>query len=89
MLGYALAAIAVGLLIGYPAREGATAHADWWAFTFPLGAFTVATMNLAAAWQLPALDAVGGILSLALAAFWATVTLKTVSGLRTGQIWRR
>lgn len=82
-------AIAATLLTRYLRAGRLPFHVGWWAFTFPLGAFTVATMNLAAAWQLPALDAVGGILYLALAAFWATVTLKTVSGLRTGQIWRR
>jgi C4-dicarboxylate transporter/malic acid transport protein len=82
-------AIAVTLLIRYLRAGKLPFHLGWWAFTFPVGAFTVATMNLAAAWQLPALDLVAGVLYLMLTVFWATVTVQTLQGLRTGHIWRR
>ena len=81
--------IAVSLLVRYVRAGGFTFHLGWWAFTFPLGAFTVATLTLARAWQTPALDAVAALLYLGLLAFWVVVGTRTVRGMVTGHIWQR
>lgn len=81
--------LAVALLVRY-ARAGVIPfHLGWWAFTFPLGAFTVATLTLARAWQTPALEAVAAVLFLALACLWGVVTVRTVAAVRSGRIWQR
>jgi C4-dicarboxylate transporter/malic acid transport protein len=82
-------AIAVSLLVRYLRAGGLPFHLGWWAFTFPLGAFTVATVTLARSWQAPALEAFAVLLYLALLGFWAVVTSRTVGATRTGRIWQR
>jgi C4-dicarboxylate transporter/malic acid transport protein len=82
-------AIAVTLLVRYVRAGGLPFHLGWWAFTFPLGAFTVATVTLARAWQTPALEGVAALLYLALVGFWAVVTVRTAAATRTGRIWQR
>ena len=46
-------AIAVTLLVRYLRAGPLPFHLGWWAFTFPLGAYSVATMTLARSWQAP------------------------------------
>jgi tellurite resistance protein TehA-like permease len=54
----------------------------------PLGAFTVATLTLTRAWHLALLEWAGTALFLLLAAFWLTVTARTLRAVRTGEAWR-
>jgi C4-dicarboxylate transporter/malic acid transport protein len=62
----------------------------WWAFTFPLGAYTVATLTLARAWQIGSLELTGAALFLLLVMFWLLVALGTVwSWRRVGESRRR
>lgn len=82
-------AIAAALLVRYVRSGGLAFHLGWWAFTFPLGAFTVATVTIARAWQTPALDALAAVLYLGLVAFWVLVAVRTVRGMVTGHIWQR
>jgi C4-dicarboxylate transporter/malic acid transport protein len=82
-------AIATTLLVRYLRAGGLPFHLGWWAFTFPLGAYTVATLTLARAWQAPVLEALTALLYLALVGFWAVVTARTVAATRTGRIWQR
>ncbi|PKQ25277.1 MAG: hypothetical protein CVT64_10645 [Actinobacteria bacterium HGW-Actinobacteria-4] len=82
-------AIAVALLVRYLRNGGVPFHLGWWAFTFPLGAFTVASLNLARAWQLAALEVVTVALYLLLVAFWGIVSVRTVAAVRSGSIWAR
>jgi C4-dicarboxylate transporter/malic acid transport protein len=82
-------AIAVALLVRYLRAGGLPFHLGWWAFTFPLGAFTVATLTLARAWQAPALEALTAVLYLTLVGFWALVAVRTTAATRTGRIWQR
>ena len=49
----------------------------WWAFTFPLGAYTTATLVLAQSWDLSALRWLGAGLAVVLALFWLAVTART------------
>ena len=81
-------AAAIVLLAGY-LRHGPLPYGlGWWAFTFPLGAFTVATLTLARAWHLTLLEWAGAALFILLAAFWLTVTARTLRAVRTGEAWR-
>ena len=64
-------------------------HLGWWAFTFPLGAFTVATLTLARVWQVSVLEVFAALLYLLLVGFWVVVTAKTAAATRTGRIWQR
>ncbi len=82
-------AIATTLLVRYLRKGGVPFHLGWWAFTFPLGAYTVATITLARAWQSMALEVVGALLYLGLVTFWVTVTSRTIGATRKGAIWRR
>ena len=81
-------AAAVVLLADY-LRHGPLPYGlGWWAFTFPLGAFTVATLTLARAWHLALLEWAGAALFILLAAFWLTVTARMLRAVRTGEAWR-
>lgn len=81
--------IAAALLVRYLRAGGFGFHLGWWAFTFPLGAFTVATLTIGRAWQTPVLEVLGAALYLMLVATWVAVTVRTVAGARTGVVWRR
>lgn len=82
-------AVAVLLLRRYVSVEGLPFGIGWWAFTFPLGAYTVATLTLARFWNLAALELLGVVLFAVLVIFWATVAARTLSGLIKGSIWSR
>ena len=81
--------IAAALLVRYMRAGGFTFHLGWWAFTFPLGAFTVATLTIARAWQTPALDTLAALLYLGVLTFWVVVGSRTVRGMLTGHVWQR
>ena len=82
-------AIAVTLLVRYLRAGTLPFHLGWWAFTFPLGAYTVATVTLARSWQAPGLEGVAVLLYLMLVGFWTVVTARTLTTTRTGRIWQR
>ena len=50
----------------------------WWAFTFPLGAYTTATLVLAQSWDLSALRWLGAAFAVVLVLFWLIVTTRTI-----------
>ncbi len=64
-------------------------HLGWWAFVFPLGAYTMATVTLARIWDLPAVDGLAAVLFLALVGAWLTVAARTTGAVRSGRIWLR
>jgi len=82
-------ALTVALMVRYLRSGPVPFHLGWWAFTFPLGAFTVATLTLARAWDVGALEVTAVILFAILAAFWAVVASRTVGALRSGKVWQR
>jgi len=61
----------------------------WWAFTFPLGAYTTLTLALSHAWNLGLIEVFGAACAVLLAAFWLVVTTYTLVHMRTGAAWRR
>ncbi len=59
----------------------------WWAFTFPLGAFTMATLALARAWRLTDVEYMGVGLVALLLVLWLVVTLRTLWASISGEAW--
>jgi C4-dicarboxylate transporter/malic acid transport protein len=81
-------AASVLLLVHY-LRSGPLPYGiGWWGFTFPLGAYTVATLALARSWNLRGLDWVGAGLFVLLGLFWLLVAGRTTWALRTGELWQ-
>jgi len=81
-------AAAVLLLVHY-LRSGPLPYGlGWWGFTFPLGAYTVATLALARSWNLVGLDWAGGVLFVLLGLFWLVVAGRTTWAVRTGEAFK-
>ncbi len=82
-------ATAAALLVRY-LRQGPLPYGiGLWAFTFPLGAYTVGTFQLGKSWESdPVMWGAAGLLVL-LAVFWFTVAARTAKALVTGQAWER
>ena len=59
-------------------REGLAFNLGWWAFTFPLAVYTMATLALGRAAHLATLTVLGGVFAAALAAMWLTVAVRTI-----------
>jgi C4-dicarboxylate transporter/malic acid transport protein len=82
-------AAAVLLLGGYLRAGRLPFSVGWWAFTFPLGAYSAATLALARAWQSGVLEGFAVALFLSLGVFWAVVSLGTLRAVRSGKAWAR
>lgn len=82
-------AMAALLLYRYRRSGGLPYGVGWWAFTFPLGAFTVSTLALSRFWQVPLLEWLGVFLFVLLLAFWTTVAVRSLAAVRSGDAWRR
>jgi C4-dicarboxylate transporter/malic acid transport protein len=77
--------VATMLLVHY-LRSGSLPYGiGWWGFSFPLGAYTVATLALAQAWNLISLQWVGASLFVVLSVFWIVVVARTLVALGTGE----
>jgi C4-dicarboxylate transporter/malic acid transport protein len=68
-------------------REGLPFNIGWWGFTFPLGVYSVATLNLAAQTHLHFLRVIGAILVGMLTIFWIIITIRTALGAWTGKLF--
>lgn len=60
---------------------------SWWGFTFPLAAWTIATIVLGRAWDSGLLTAIAWIATGVLTVLWAYVGARTLAGIRSGSIW--
>jgi len=77
--------VATMLLVHY-LRSGSLPYGiGWWGFTFPLGAYTLATLALAQTWNLSSLQWVGASLFVVLSLFWIVVVARTLRALGTGE----
>jgi C4-dicarboxylate transporter/malic acid transport protein len=87
--GFWWMAVTAVLLAAYLRRERLPYGLGWWAFTFPLGAYTASTLALARAWHAGWLEALAVVLFLVLMVFWVVVALGTARAARSGEVWRR
>jgi C4-dicarboxylate transporter/malic acid transport protein len=60
---------------------------SWWGFTFPLAAWTIATIVLGHAWDSGLVTTVGWVATTALVGLWGYVATRTLLGIRSGSIW--
>jgi C4-dicarboxylate transporter/malic acid transport protein len=82
-------ATAALLLLRYLRRGRLPFGVGLWAFTFPLGAYAVATLQLARSWPSHPLEWGAAALFILLAGFWCSVAGGTLNAIRTGEAWRR
>jgi len=82
-------ATAALLLARYLRRGPLPYGVGLWGLTFPFGAYTVATLQLARAWPTGALEWAAAALFLALVGFWLFVSARTLAAVRTGEAWQR
>ncbi|MCD6362876.1 MAG: C4-dicarboxylate ABC transporter [Synergistetes bacterium] len=61
---------------------------SWWAFTFPLGAYTSATLMLSSSLSLGAVKAFGIFLYVLLLIFWGMTFLKTMKAAWSGALFK-
>jgi C4-dicarboxylate transporter/malic acid transport protein len=69
------------------ARQGFPFNLGWWAFTFPLGVYTLATLALARATHLEFFSYAGSALAVCLAGFWLVVAARTLHGAWSGYLF--
>lgn len=60
---------------------------SWWGFTFPFGAWTIATLVLGRTWDAQWMVWLGVAATVALVGLWLYVAARTVTGIRRGTIW--
>jgi C4-dicarboxylate transporter/malic acid transport protein len=86
--GFGLWWLAVAVVVTVRAlREPFPFAMSWWAFTFPLGAYTVATFLLGDAFEAGYLTGFGFALWILLLAFWLLVLVRTLAAAYTGAIF--
>jgi C4-dicarboxylate transporter/malic acid transport protein len=87
ILGFATwwASIALFMTIRY-LREGLSFNLSFWSFTFPLGVYTAAILNLAALTHWGILARYGAVLTIALSLIWGFVFYRTLPGLYSGKL---
>ncbi len=76
---------AIALTLRY-LRQAFPFAMSWWAFTFPLGAYTVATFVLGDAYHLGVITGFGFALWILLMGFWIVVAARTSAGAYTGML---
>lgn len=68
-------------------RDGLPFNMGWWAFTFPVGVFALATLALARETGLGWMGEAGRLLVMMLAGFWLLVTTRTLHGVYHGHLF--
>lgn len=80
-LGMALAMTARYLRNGLPFNLG------WWAYTFPIGVYALATLRLATVIPVPAIGIFGNTLVVGLVVIWVVVGMRTLRGAVDGTLF--
>lgn len=78
--------MAAAITISY-VNQGLPFNMGWWAFTFPLGVYTLATLNLGAQTGMGFFKVTGGVFVVALVGFWVIVTSRTLAGGYRGHLF--
>jgi C4-dicarboxylate transporter/malic acid transport protein len=68
-------------------REGLPFNMGWWAFTFPIGVYSVATLTLGRTTGVFLFEVLGAVFVLMLAVFWLIVTGRTLYGAYQGDLF--
>ena len=68
-------------------RQGLPFNMGWWAFTFPLGVYSIATLTLGRATGVFLFEVLGAALVLVLTAVWLVVTGRTLHGAYHGYLF--
>ncbi|MQQ36298.1 C4-dicarboxylate ABC transporter [Pseudomonas sp. SZ57] len=68
-------------------KQGIGFNLGWWAFTFPLGVYAVATLKLGATLHLGFFDVFGTWLVALLALMWSVVSVRTLAGAYRGYLF--
>jgi tellurite resistance protein TehA-like permease len=68
-------------------HEGLPFNMGWWGFTFPLGVYTLATLNLGVQTGMGFFSVLGGVFVAALVGFWITVSVRTLAGGYRGHLF--
>ena len=69
-------------------RDNMAFNLGWWGFTFPLGVFALATLELLRLTELSFFAMVGLVLSVQLAAIWLLVLQRTLRGVWHGELFQ-
>ncbi|MBE7217929.1 MAG: TDT family transporter [Caulobacteraceae bacterium] len=86
--GYGVWWLLLGVLVTLRhLREGFPFNLGWWAYTFPIGVYSVATLRLAGVLHAPFFAWVGACLVAGLAVMWLVVGARTVAGAWSGKLF--
>lgn len=86
--GYGLWWLVTAMLAtAYHLPSGLPFNMGWWGFTFPLGVYSVATLQLGRLTGMGFYDVLGGVFVVMLAGFWLMVTTRTVPGIYHGHLF--
>jgi len=86
--GYGLWWLVLAILITLKyLREGLPFNMGWWAFTFPIGVYSVATLTLGRITGVALFEDVGAVFVVMLAVFWVIVTGRTLHGIYHGHLF--
>jgi C4-dicarboxylate transporter/malic acid transport protein len=86
--GYGLWWVAMATLVtAREIRKGLPFNLGWWAYIFPLGVFTLATLKLGDILRIAALAHLGATLAACLVGIWIVVAVRTARGAWTGALF--
>lgn len=87
LLGFATWWMLIALVITWRyAKDGLSFNMSFWSFTFPLGVYTAAILNLAKQMPWPVLLIYGSVLTITLTGVWVVVVLHTLPGFYSGKL---
>lgn len=76
---------AIGLTVYYFSHNNLPFNLSWWAFTFPLGAYTGATYLVSSFLNSSVINSYGFLCYLLLLTLWSFVFVRTIMGVRKGE----
>ncbi|MDA8345378.1 MAG: C4-dicarboxylate ABC transporter [Thermaerobacter sp.] len=79
--------IAIAVMLHHLWRGGIPFSLSFWAFTFPLAAYALSTMHIAAYLRSPGIVWYAALLSILLLAFWLWAAAGTLAGLFNGKLF--
>lgn len=86
--GYGLWWVAMATLVtAREIRKGLPFNLGWWAYIFPLGVFTLATLKLGDILRMTAFAHLGATLAATLVGIWIVVAVRTARGAWTGALF--